>query len=175
MKTLLLAAAAFVMLASTHSKASLLIEPLIGYNLASKISDENGGGGRAFGGRLGYQNLGLQLGVDYLNSTMEIDDVKDFAVNDYAAFVGYKFPILLRIYAGYIFSSAGEGTVASVKRKYEEGSGQKFGMSFTGIPFVNINFEYRTLTYDKVGGSAPTGNGGDFQSYLVSLSLPLNF
>ncbi len=175
MKTLFFAVAALVMFTSTQSKASLLIEPLIGYNLASKLGDENGGSGRAFGGRLGYQNLGLQLGVDYLNSTVEIDDIKDFGVNDYAAFVGYKFPILLRVYAGYIFSSTGEGTVGTTKSKAEDGTGQKFGVSFTGLPFVNINFEYRTITYDKIAGSAPTGNGGDFQSYLLSLSLPLNF
>lgn len=175
MKSFFLAAAALLMLASQQSQASLLVEPLIGYNLATKIGDENGGSGRAFGGRLGYQNLGLQLGVDYLNSTVEVDDVKDFNTNDFAAFVGYKFPVLLRVYAGYIFSSSGEFTLAGSKRKVEEGSGQKFGVSFTGLPFVNINFEYRTLSYDKVNNATVTGNSGDYQSYLVSLSLPLNF
>lgn len=175
MKKFFLAVAVIAFFVSTQSKASLLVEPLIGYNLATKIGDENGGSGRAFGGRLGYQNLGLQLGIDYLNSTVDVDDVKDFNANDFGAFVGYKFPVLLRVYAAYIFSSSGEYTFGGSKVKAEEGSGQKFGVSFTGLPFVNVNFEYRTLTYDKIGGTAVTGNGGDFQSYLLSVSLPLNF
>jgi hypothetical protein len=175
MKKLFLALTVVALFVSTQSRASLLVEPLIGYNIGTKLGNENGGSGRAFGGRLGYQNLGLQLGLDYLNSTVEVDDVKDFNTNDFGAFVGYKFPVLLRVYAGYIFSSSGEYTFGGSKVKAEEGSGQKFGVSFTGLPFVNVNFEYRTITYDKIGGAATTGNGGDYQSYLLSLSLPLNF
>ena len=175
MKKFILAVAAMAFLAFPQAQASILVEPLIGYNLATQFRDDNGGSGRAFGGRLGYQYLGLQLGADYLNSTVDVDDAKDFNSEDFGAFVGFQFPILLRVYAGYIFSSSGDYKLAGANVEAKDGSGEKFGIGFTGLPFLNINFEYRNISYDKIGGAKPTGNGGDYQSYLVSVSLPLNF
>jgi hypothetical protein len=150
------------------AQAGLLVEPLIGYNFNYKIDDDKGHG-RAFGGRLGYQNLGLQLGIDYLNSTIEIkDSSEDFKSNEWAAFVGYQFPLFFRVYAGYIFSADGE--LGSLEAK--EGSGTKLGVGFTGLPFVAINFEYRSGKFEKINS---TSIDTDFSSFLISLSVPLNF
>jgi hypothetical protein len=148
------------------ASAGLLVEPLIGYNFNYKIDDDKGHG-RAFGGRLGYQNLGLQLGLDYLNSNVDIDG-DDLETNEFAAFVGYQFPILLRVYAGYIFSADGE--LGSLEAK--EGSGTKLGVGFTCLPFVAINFEYRSGKFEKINS---TSIDTDFSSFLISLSVPLNF
>lgn len=155
-------------------QAGLLVEPVLGLNVNHKVEDYSGLGA-AFGGRLGYQNLGFQLGLDYLASSTDMDENAlkgNFKSKDWAAFVGFEFPVLVRIYAGYIFSAEGDVKVlGGGTAKFEEGTGSKIGIGFTGLPFVDINVEYRTGSYDKVGG---VNRKTDFSSTLLSLSLPLN-
>lgn len=171
----------FLFFAST-ARADLLIEPVVGYNFNAVVDFEggerySGGTGPSFGGRLGYQNLGLQLGLDYLNSSLDLDDEdidKNIDSNEWAAFVGFKFPIFLRVYAGYIFSATAE-TEDSLGQEYEfsKGSGYKAGIGFTGLPFVNINVEYRSGTFDEIEvDGAEADNSADFQSIMIGLSLP---
>lgn len=181
--------ALLVLFITFQTQASILIEPLVGYQVAGKAEFEggdsySGGMGPAFGGRLGYQNLGFQIGVDYLNSTLDMDD-KDFKddlkTGEWGAFVGFEFPILFRVYAGYIFSISGETAArdetsgASLKTDLNGGSGYKAGLGFTLLPFLDINFEYRNITVDswKIEGSK---QDDDFKygAYMLSLSLPFN-
>ena len=163
----------------TPAKAGVLIEPVLGYNFA-KFGTEgelDSATGPSIGGRLGYQNLGFQLGVDYLKSTLDVDnnDLKeDVSMSEWAAFAGFEFPILLRVYAGYIFSATGEAdTDGSGKMKVSDGTGMKLGVGFTGLPFVDINFEYRkgTFTETKVG-SVKLDDDSEYSSVMVGISLP---
>lgn len=175
-----------VLFTAAPAKADLLIEPLVGYNVATKFEFEDGdsysgGRGPAFGGRLGYQQLGFQVGVDYLNSTVDMDDKlfkKDLKTGEWAAFVGFEFPILFRVYAGYIFSVSGKTSLrddsgVNVNTKLNGGSGYKAAVGFTLLPFLDINLEYRTVTVDnwKYGSFKPKTDV-EYSSYLVSLSLP---
>lgn len=178
---------AFLITFISQAHASLLVEPVLGYNVASKVEFDggdsySGGRGVGWGGRLGYQKLGLQLGVDYLNSTIDMDDkdfAKDLKTSEWAGFVGFEFPILLRVYAGYIFSSIGESRyeVAGVDQKLDlkGGTGPKVGIGFTALPFLDINFEYRKVTFDdnKLGG-AKMDDDVNYNTYFVGLSLPFN-
>jgi len=169
-----------------ESKADLLIEPLVGFNVGEKLKIDGGeqykGNGVGFGGRLGYQNLGFQLGLDYLKSSLKMTD-SDFKSNletsEWAGFVGFKFPILLRIYAGYIFSATGEASkynngTSTDKLQFSNGTGSKVGIGFTGLPFLSINLEYRSGKFDeyKFGGTKGTETT-KYSSYLLSLSVPL--
>jgi hypothetical protein len=162
----------------THqADAALLIEPVLGYNLGAKIESDDGsnkGSGPAFGGRLGYQYLGFQIGADYLNSRLNLDDWnKDLDLTEWAGFVGFEFPILLRVYAGYIFSATGEGKIEGIKAELNNGSGTKVGLGFTPLPFIDINLEMRQATFDegKIGGVKIDGKT-DYRTYMISLSLP---
>jgi hypothetical protein len=166
----------------TSVKAALLVEPVLGYNLGTDLdfgSNEYSGNGSAFGGRLGYQQLGFQLGVDYLRSSLNMDDSdfdEDLTTNEWAGFVGFEFPIFVRVYAGYIFSSQGESENNNQDIDFKDGTGSKLGIGFTGLPFVDINFEYRKVKYDEVKvGSVTSNDDADYQTYMVSLSLPFNF
>jgi hypothetical protein len=174
----------FTVLFSLNSYAGLLIEPVVGYNLGAKADFENGekysgGVGPSFGGRLGYQNFGLQLGLDYLNSTIDLDDPDlddDLSTSEWAAFVGFKFPILLRVYGGYIFSATGETKSGGTKVELEKGNGYKAGIGFTGLPFLEINVEYRSGTFEEwTSGTIQNDTSVDYQSIMVGLSLPLVF
>ena len=103
-----------IFLSIPRANADLLIEPLIGFssgNFESELDEEeHSTSGLSYGGRLGYQKLGFQLGVDYLKSSLNVDKKAwgDLDVSDWSAFVGYQFPILFRIYAGYILSSVAD-------------------------------------------------------------------
>ena len=150
MKFLLLS---FLLIASISAKAALLIEPVLGYNFSGKveISDldyDDKITGPSYGGRLGYQNLGFQLGLDYLHSTLTTkDDDEKADFQEWAGFIGFKFPVFIRVYAGYIFSANGTG---EDDEEYSKGSGTKLGVGFTGLPFVNINLEYRKVTFGEL-------------------------
>lgn len=180
MKAVLRLLSFVLLLTSASTQAGVLVEPIIGLNVNHKLESDNydvSGVGGAFGGRLGYQNYGFQLGLDYLSSSTDMDDKKfknNFKSQDWAAFVGFEFPILVRVYAGYIFSSTGEVKMTAGEAKLKEGSGTKIGIGFTGLPFVDINVEYRRGTYDDVKVGGIKGDKTDFSATMISLSLPLN-
>ncbi len=174
---------------STQARADLLIEPLIGYNLGVKTDfkkndslgfdgeEYTGGRGPAFGGRLGYQKLGFQVGLDYLHSEIDMDDKdikEDVSLDEWAAFVGFEFPILFRVYAGYIFSAEGETEgVGNTKIDLKSGSGLKAGLGFTLLPFLDINFEYRRGTFDEWKmGTQKFDSEVDYNAFMIGLSLP---
>ncbi len=178
------------LLLTGFSHAGILIEPLAGYNVSSKFDDEGGGRGFAYGGRVGFQAAGFQLGVDYLKSTFtggDMEEVKnDVETNELGAFVGYRFLFPLRVYAGYIISANSndieieqdDGTVDTMKLL--KGSGAKFGMSFILFPYVSLNLEMRNTKfkeadlYDESSDTKFTGEKIDLKTsaYLVSLSIP---
>jgi hypothetical protein len=163
------------------ANAGLLIEPVVGFS-SLKFETDNAGSseedstGLSLGGRLGYQNLGLQLGLDYLQSTLSVDDnnYKDLNMTEFGGFIGFEFPVLLRVYAGYMFSVNGDTKVGGQTVEFTEGSGTKFGLGFTGLPFVDINFEYRKGSFGHYDGGV-LGSGDidtTYSAYMIGLSLP---
>lgn len=176
----------------SQANAAILLEPVVGYNISSKLDIGSIGGvsaqnytgrGMSYGGRLGYQNLGFQLGIDYLKSSIDYDD-NDFKSNvdtsEWAGFIGFKFPILLKVYAGYVFSGMGEadandGAGGKIDWEVSGGTGPKVGVGWTLFPFLDFNLEYRRVTYDeyKRGGVEQT-NEVSYNAWMLSASLPLN-
>lgn len=174
---------------TTNAHAGLLIEPVLGYNVSAKFklgtddSSEEKGKGLSYGGRLGFQRLGLSGGLDYLQSTIAIDENdydSDLKSQELGLFVGYRFPVLLKVYAGYILSANGESKyddgVDAGTLKVSKGTGTKIGVGFTGMPFIDLNFEYRKIVYSEFEiAGFEVSEDTDFSSFLVSLSLPLDF
>ena len=173
---------------SSYSQAALLIEPVVGYSLNSKFEASANdvlmddvdfkGHGASFGGRLGYQNLGFQLGLDYLKSSLTIDEsgLEDsVSMSEWGAFVGFEFPVLVRLYAGYIFSATADAEATDGdKLEFTKGSGMKLGVGFTGLPFIDINVEYRKGTFGEFEmAGVKTGAETDYSALMIGLSLPL--
>ena len=168
---------------SSYSEAALLVEPVVGFNLGSKADissfpdSYSGGSGMGFGGRIGYQNLGFQLGVDYLNSNIDMNDDdwdSNLKVSEWAGFVGFRFPVFFKVYAGYIFASSAETKIGGADFDLSSGSGTKLGVGFTGLPFLDLNVEYRTGKFDEIKASGiDTGWTMDYSSILFSVSLPI--
>lgn len=177
---------------SSYSQAALLVEPVVGYSFSKAEIEEQTvgsttidgdsykGSGGSFGGRLGYQNLGFQLGIDYLRSSIDINDSdfdKNLSTSEWAGFVGFEFPVLIRVYAGYIFSATGESEINGEKIEFSKGSGMKAGVGFTGLPFVDINFEYRKGSFGEFDTLDETFDEEStrFEAFMIGLSLPLTF
>lgn len=176
--TLLLAA---ILGYTTQANAALLIEPVVGYSygkfnselsaLGTSDKDDSTLKGLSYGGRLGYQNLGFQLGLDYLASTLDVEG-DDFKTSEFGGFVGFEFPILVRVYAGYVFSGTGTLGADTGDIDLEGGSGPKIGVGFTLLPFLDINLEYRRITYDTYDLPASTSFDADYSATMLSFSLP---
>ena len=167
---------------SVQSQAALLIEPVLGYSFGDANveyeqggltdSDKNSVKGLSYGGRLGYQNLGFQLGLDYLASKMDYDG-DDFTTGEFGGFVGFEFPVLLRVYAGYIFSGTGKVASDDADIKFSGGTGPKFGVGLTLLPFLDFNVEYRSVKYDMEKDVTPGLDVNfDYSAIMVGFSLP---
>lgn len=155
--------------------AALLIEPVVGYNFGSLTNSatdfDESATGVGYGARLGFQQLGFQLGLDYLSSNLDVDSLDDnLKTTEFGAFIGYRLPVFLRVYAGYIFSGTGE----LGNTDYEDGTGTKLGLGFTGIPFIDLNLEYRSVAYDKAkSGSISVDTETEYDVIMLSVSLPI--
>lgn len=183
------------MMFAANAHADLLLEPYIGYYMGKwkgkgsvaglEFNESADSKGMSYGGRLGFQSLGLMLGLDYMAGKWkdDSDPKNDVTLTDLGAFVGYNLPVLLRVYAVYypMSSFALENSGASNK---VEGTGMKIGVGFTALPMVSINLEYMAGKYDdlkelKNGGADIKSTASDYEvttsSYGLSVSLPLTF
>ncbi|MFN8945809.1 MAG: hypothetical protein ACK5WZ_14425 [Pseudobdellovibrionaceae bacterium] len=186
------------------SQAGIMIEPYLGYEFGTQsakykstylpnASADLGGviSGSNLGARLGYNFIGLWAALDYLMATsgsVKYDasgmNSSDLARSTAGVTFGFDFPILIRVWGGYILkdeaklkSSGSETTLT--------GRGYKLGVGFQGLPFISLNLEYYARNYTDHGGTAKNaGAGYDFDAaynefkhntYLVSVSLPLDF
>ena len=171
-----------LVLISVQSKASLLIEPHVAYQFAGKNDDvvpPTTFSGTQYGARLGMQTFGLMASVDYTHSSFTVKQTgyadDNSSRDQIGAFVGYKFPILLRAWGGYYFS---DKTTAQ-NNNYVSGNGTEIGVGFTGLPFLSVNLMYRTSNYDTYYAAA-TGSKTTLSSNIktneiaLGVSLPLN-
>jgi len=153
----------FVMIFSLRVSAGVFIEPVLGYAMGNQeeSSAKNDSTGLMYGGRGGFSTLGFDLGVEYLMGELE----KSSAKEDHtyiSAYAGYSLPIMLAFRAGYVFSSTIKRTATEVT-----GNGLSFGASYSIMPFVKLNFDYKKLDYNS-------GAVKDNEMFF-SLSAPIGF
>ena len=162
-----------------NAKADILVEPYVGINVGGKIENSDIGfdenlSGTALGARLGWQQLGLFLALDYRTTSLEFSKGSsdyDLDESQYSAVVGYDFPILFRVWGQYVLG--GEGKIGGDgDAKLKNPSGTILGVGFTGLPFVSLNLEMANYKYDKMDS---TSSDTDISTYLLSVSLPLTF
>jgi hypothetical protein len=166
----------FVLAGAPAAHAGLLLEPYLGYHMGkwefgSSNQDLSGVG---YGARVGYQQMGLMVGGDLFLSNWT-DDAKptkfDWKAQDIAAFIGYNFPVLVRVYAAYVLDAELKQSGGGASNKYE-GKGLKFGVGFTPLPLISINFELINNTYDEVNGNKMST---DLKSNMYGLTVSLPF
>jgi hypothetical protein len=98
----------------------------------------------------------------------------NISLSEWAGFVGYEFPLFLRVYAGYIFSANGSSKDKNnLSVDFSKGTGSKLGVGFTGLPFVDINFEYRTGTLNQMSfGGIDYDTEIKYSTLMLGLSVP---
>lgn len=160
------------------SNSALLLDPYVGMNVggttkftsgSSAVDYDYNNAPVSLGGRIGFSKLLFSAGLDYqLTSDIKLkNQTEKYDSSELAIFAGFDLPILLRAYAGFIFSADFEST----SNKYDEGSGYKIGVGFTGLPFISINLEYKSVSYDKLNNA--TVATADHNATLLAVSLPL--
>ena len=166
------------------AKASLLIEPHIGYNLSGKgtndgVKDTYNGG--QYGLKLGYQTMGFMLGLDYTKSSFELESEDslgtaktDMSRNEIGVFAGYDFPVLARVWAGYYFANT-----TKIDNTSDEltGTTKEIGVGFKMLPLiltsVNLNFIYRMVDLDEANvGGVKSKIDLSHKEYVIGISLP---
>lgn len=160
------------------ANSAILLEPYLGLHPFASEAEAGSNSadlsGMAYGARVGWQQMGLMLGVNYKSGSFDSDDknqVRDIdSYSHTGAFIGYNFPIMVRVWAEYIFSSAAETDLGF---EVEKGTGSTIGFGYTGFPFISINLEMtKTKDYQDTNGN---DNSIEFSTTMLSVSLPFTF
>lgn len=170
-----------------NSRASVLVEPYLGLAI--------GGGGKAqlnsttyeysysseiYGGRLGYEYLGIMGGLDYSYQSFQMEKAapvgaatkSDAKRSQVGLFIGYDFPFLLRGWATYFLS----GQIDMGIEKFSHGRGFELGLGFKALPFLSFNLSLRNIEYYKYTTSPAATYGSNklnSSEILFSGSIPL--
>lgn len=172
-----------IVVTSSVARAAFLFEPYVGYNFSGKekmdttvIGDtETDMTGLGFGARMGLSIMGLMAGLDYTVLDLEDSDDSDNTSNitNIGAFVGYQFPLRLRLWAAYFLKSESENK----EEMKAEGTGFKVGLGYMPIRFLSINLEMIQITIDE-GDATLDAMLGDFEikntTYMFSISFPID-
>lgn len=166
---------------SFSARASFLLEPYAGVNINGGWSDNssdtvNQFSGTMYGARAGIQKMGFMLGVDGRKGSWSVDNEAKSKL-DYthlAMFVGYDFPILLRVYGEYI---VGGSSVDEDDLELMKPSGFVLGAGYKFFPYLSANLEYGTIKYQEsedADGVNLEGRDDNGSYILLSLSVPIN-
>lgn len=165
---------------SQNAKAAFYLEPFVGIMVNSEFEQGNDDGdisGSQVGARVGWTRMGLSLGLDGRRVSSNFDSSTgdaDYTATQAGFFIGYEFPILLRVWANYVFSSNASNDDDS-DVKLTEGSGYTLGVGYKALPFLSVNLEIFSTDYDKL-----EFDGGDsdieFESsgMILGISVPVS-
>ncbi len=157
---------------ATSAKADLLLEPFVGYMPSGTIkvgASEENLSGAVFGARVGWSSaLGLMLGVDYTTGMLKDADApkSDLTPKNLGAFVGWDFPLLLRVWGVLGIKDSVDAESTSSKVSYDGTTSLKLGVGLTTLPFISLNAEYLVAEYES--GAVKTKTSG----IIVGASLP---
>jgi len=176
MKTLL----AFTLLVfSSFSNASILIEPQLAYAFSHKLDQtititngaatgttrvNSSGTALEIGGRFGLEFFGLMAGASYHKGLSDKG-------SNLGAFIGYEAPILLRAWAAYHFDAE-----VNYDNTSTSGTSIELGVGYTALPLLSLNFIYRKYDMDELTSAGVTYGASDVTptELSIGISLPLN-
>lgn len=165
------------------SHAGILLEPYLGMEMGKYTTDLSGDGKTEFtnlGVRVAYTLpvlvwVGLDVNMG-MSGKIKPDSgsASDMKRTSMGAVVGVDLPILLRGWAGVGFSN--ELKIDNSVNTKIKGTYTKFGVGFTGLPFLSLNLEYIIDSFKDTTSDVASGDA-DFKhsSYMFSVSLPLEF
>lgn len=172
---LVLAALLLSLSIAKTASAEIYLEPYLGYTAGKweKGTDEAKYRGPNYGLRAGYSMLGFAIGAEYGvgNYNDDASAGNRMTNTDIGLFAGFEFPILVRVYATYFPKSKAKFDGTSTGETFD-GRGLKFGLGFTALPFLAINLEYQTNTYNE---STKATTVDELKSTQVGINVSLPF
>ena len=189
-------------------KASIHIEPYFGKILnfskasqkESSVKYERDLDGVLYGARLGYGLLGFSSGIDFAASQFDAEVKKPIAQvaswklsgqsvlssvesSYFGFFINYNLPLLLRVWATYFPSvryEFGNGDPLQSEKDLWKGTGFSLGLGYTGLPFLSLNYELRSFSFDEEYESSSDSTKElplehDSVEHFVGVSIPMNF
>ena len=146
-----------------NASAGIMVEPYLAYNFAGEVGNTDTSGVN-MGARLGYSlPMLVSFGLDYnfgeYTHDMSSVDV-DVDHSKLGVFVAVDLPILMRAWATYYVNANADFGATDV-----DGDGFGLGVGLTMLPFVSLNLEYRSISYD---------GGTDGKEILAGVSIPLD-
>ena len=170
---------AALMIAAPTAQAAVLLEPYVGYHTGSYKwqgagQEEVDMKGMSYGARLGYSSaIGFMVGADFMKGAWQDSDTPkaDIDLTDLGIFVGYDFPVMVRVYGVYGLSSKATASYTGGETDID-GTSLKLGVGFTVLPLVSVNLEYYTSTLET--DTSPAAEM-DVAMYGLSVSLPFEF
>lgn len=175
------------------SQAGILLEPYIGMNATvSEYNTTFGKAGEAVAGTIMGFRAGLTFTMffaafDYHTGSNMDYDTKDSSGNTVSLSgdlartglsLGANLPVLpFRFWLGYYTGNVNTSNAAT-RAEFKDGSGTKLGVGFTGIPFIDINVEMFTGSFDDLnitGLATPTSNSADETGVNVSIGSTFSF
>jgi hypothetical protein len=177
---LFFAGLAFSLLA-TPAKAGLLIDPYLGYEAFGTVAVANSPirlnySGTGFGFRMGYTLFLVSFSADFRmvrgSLTNQNGGTDAFEETQIGAVVGAAFPFI-RAYLGY--SPINKLMFGSSSTSYS-GSSTKFGIGFSGLPFVVFNAEYVMNNYNAVKSNLlpQSSLAASGSAFVLSVSWPFD-
>lgn len=170
---------------SSSAKAGFLLEPYLGIHVNSTYVNNDCSSncdgslsGTALGGRAGFQQLGFMFGVSGKRATFEVEDSTqgDLTTTTLGLFVGYDFPIMLRVWGEYLLTGTGVYTDDASNTQLNAGSGTTLGIGYKAFPFVSLNLEIGSINFNELTSDTVSSQSmnTDFSTYLLSVSIPLS-
>ena len=145
-----LGASLVALLFTFNANAGIYIEPKIDYSFLTLESTLPAGSlkGSMVGARLGYSLPLLTLALDYSKGDLDAELGAGASITGTSTRTGatliFAPPILpFNVLVGY-FNADLDTSINNYS-----GDGTKLGVMFTMLPFININLEYFTTSYDK--------------------------
>ena len=170
----------FAFMAVTFAHGAFLIEPYAGVNINGGWKDDGSNStsqfsGNMYGARVGIERLGLLFGIDARKGSWDIDNDQgtELSYTHYAAFVGYDFPILLRVYGEYLIGGTG---VDQNDNTLIQPTGFVFGVGYKFFPYLSANLEFGNVAYKELELDDGTNlqDRDEAGTYLLlSLSAPI--
>ncbi len=166
---------------ATKVQAGTLLEPYVGTLLSSTgefNSDDLDITGTTVGARVGFQQMGVMLGLDGRRTSANFEDSdsdSDYTITQLGLFAGYDFPVMVRVWGTYVFSVEGVDD-DDTDTKITSGSGTTFGVGYKFFPFLSANLEMSNLKTSKYETEllGEQDLDGDYTIYTLSISLPLS-
>ena len=138
---------------------------------------------------VGYSLLpGLALGFDYRKGSLKLDNENASTEYDTTALgLNLSYSILYmindQIWGTWVFDMEKEISSGGDIGDTFNGSGFRFGIGHKILPYISLNFEYASHTYDQLESAAGTTSSlpsitlseVEHKEFILSVSMPFSF